>query len=136
MIKSQTEFPWGTKWPPPKGSGNFSDQSRKAKAPNGAAQYLDGYDDGYPTTAPVMSFKPNKLGLYDLSGNVWEWCEDWYDNAQKDRVLRGGSWDNYDRGFLLSSYRIHSPPDNRNSHFGFRVVVVVQSGPAPKSAVR
>jgi formylglycine-generating enzyme required for sulfatase activity len=62
-----------------------------------------------------MSFKPNKFGLYDLGGNVWEWCEDWYDNAQKDRVLRGGSWHSFDRGYLLSSYRNHYAPGSRSN---------------------
>jgi formylglycine-generating enzyme required for sulfatase activity len=72
-----------------------------------------------------MSFKPNKLGLYDLGGNVWEWCEDWYDNGQKERVLRGGSWLHIERGFLLSSRRCHYTPTSRYYHIGgFRCVVV------------
>lgn len=123
VVKNQTDLPWGSKWPPPKGEGNFSDQSRKTKVPNSEATYLDGYDDGFPTTAPVMSFKPNKPGLYDLSGNVWEWCQDWYDNSQKDRVLRGGSWSSPDRGDLLSSNRLHNTPDLRFADRGFRVVL-------------
>ena len=41
------------------------------------AEYLDGYNDGFPMTAPVMSFEPNKLGLFDLGGNAGEWCDDW-----------------------------------------------------------
>ncbi len=132
VFKNQTDFPWGDKWPPPKGSGNYSDESRKAKAPTDKLQYLEGYDDGFPTTAPVMSFKPNKFGLYDMGGNVWEWCEDWYAKGQKDRVMRGSSWDLSDRDRLLSSYRIHSTPGYRFNYVGFRVVVV--PGSAPKSA--
>jgi formylglycine-generating enzyme required for sulfatase activity len=127
VAKSQTDFPWGDKWPPPKGSGNYSDDSRKAKAPNANAQYLENYDDGFPTTAPVMSFKPNKLGLYDLEGNVREWVEDRYDNAKADRLLRGGCWYNFDRAYLLSSNRFNLPPGRRHNH-GFRVVVVVSGG--------
>jgi formylglycine-generating enzyme required for sulfatase activity/serine/threonine protein kinase len=123
VNKSQTYFPWGDQWPPPKGSGNYSDDSRKAKAPNAAAQYLENYDDGFPTTAPVMSYKPNNLGLYDMGGNVWEWCEDWFDAAQKDRVLRGGCWSNYARNILLSSLRGHDPPGPRNNYSGFRIVL-------------
>ena len=133
--KENTEFPWGGDFPPKTKdkAGNYSDASRKANAPRGDAQYIEDYDDGYPTTAPVMSFKPNKFGLYDLGGNVWEWCEDWYDNAQKDRVLRGGSWhDGFDRGSLLSSCRAHRTPGTRFNNYGFRVVVV--PGSAPKSA--
>jgi hypothetical protein len=127
VTKSQTDFPWGDKWPPPKGSGNYSDDSRKAKAPTPTAQYLENYDDGFPTTAPVMSFKPNKLGLYDLGGNAWEWCEDWYSNENKERVLRGGSWSNLERGNLLSSTRTRNTPTDRYSSAGFRCVLVVSS---------
>jgi formylglycine-generating enzyme required for sulfatase activity/serine/threonine protein kinase len=141
VTKNQTEFPWGNQWPPPEGSGNFSDDSRKAKAPRGDAQYLDGYDDGFPTTAPVMSFKPNKFGLFDMGGNVWEWCEDWYDITQKDRVLRSGAWGNGVRGNLLLSYRAHYPPGHRHFNHGFRLVVAVprtvsdSKSAAPKSSV-
>ncbi len=133
--KENTEFPWGDDFPP-KGKepvGNYSDESRKAKAPNATAQYLENYDDDFPTTAPVMSFKPNKLGLYDLGGNVWEWCEDWYDNDKVGRVLRGSSCLYIvGRSDLLSSYRFQLTPGNRYYDRGFRCVVVPVS--APKSA--
>lgn len=128
VQKNQTEFPWGDKWPPPKGSGNYSDDSRKAKEPNAAVQYLENYDDGFPTTAPVMSFKPNKLGLYDLDGNVREWVDDWYDNAKKDRVSRGGCWNSGERTNLLSSLRTRAPPGGRFDRNGFRCVLVVSGG--------
>ena len=52
----------------------------------------DGKDKWGRTTAPVGSLKPNGYGLFDMSGNVWEWCQDWYDSNQIYRVLRGGSW--------------------------------------------
>ena len=129
-TKNQTEFPWGNQWPPPEGSGNFSDDSRKAKAPRGDAQYLVGYDDGFPTTAPVMSFKPNKFGLFDMGGNVWEWCEDWYDNTQKERVLRGGGWADCVRSIMLSSSLYYRVPVHRNHIIGIRLVLVV-SGTSP-----
>ncbi|MEZ5386825.1 MAG: SUMF1/EgtB/PvdO family nonheme iron enzyme [Prosthecobacter sp.] len=130
VFKDQKEFPWGDDFPP-KGKepvGNYSDESRKAKAPREGDSYLERYDDGFPATAPVMSYKPNKLGLYDLGGNVWEWCEDWYDNAKTDRVLRGGSWHNGGRGYLLSSHRVHRIPGHRYDSHGFRVVLVVSGG--------
>ena len=132
VTQSKTDFPWGDEWPPPKGSGNYSDDSRKTRAQNPIAQYLENYDDGFPTTAPVMSFKPNKLGIYDLEGNVREWVEDWYDNAQADRVLRGGCWGSYGRAAFLSSCRPHLPSGNRHYYDGFRVVMVPDS--APQSA--
>lgn len=128
VNKPMDAFPWGKDWPPPKGAGNYSDQSRKAKAPNVIGQYIDGYDDGFPTTAPVMSFAPNKLGLFDLGGNAWEWCEDWHDDAKAFRVLRGGSWQLHTRSSLFSSHRLAQAPEKRHNILGFRVVLVVSPG--------
>jgi formylglycine-generating enzyme required for sulfatase activity len=78
----------------------------------------------------------NAFGLYDMSGNVWEWCSDWhadsYANAQEkdptgpgtgtSRVLRGGSW-NFIPLFFRSAYRYGYAPVIRHSYFGFRVAV-------------
>jgi serine/threonine protein kinase len=116
-------FPWGKDWPPPSGAGNFKGDETNADQKN-----LVGYRDDFKNTAPVGSFTANRHGIFDLSGNVWEWCEDWYDATQKDRVLRGGSWDSNDRGNLLSSNRNHHLPGYRNHNHGFRVVVVVSGG--------
>ncbi|MDP1592383.1 MAG: SUMF1/EgtB/PvdO family nonheme iron enzyme, partial [Prosthecobacter sp.] len=129
-LKENAEFPWGGGVPLKTKDivGNYSDASRKAKALNSAAQYLEDYDDGFPTMAPVMSFKPNKHGLYDLGGNVWEWCEDWYDNVQKDRVLRGGSWNASGLDSMLSSGRYPLHPVDRLNHTGFRCVLVISGG--------
>jgi len=55
---------------------------------------------------------------------VWQWCEDWHDGAQSSRVLRGGSWRNYDQGILLSSCRDLYTPDFRFNLYGFRCVLV------------
>jgi len=63
-------YPWGSAWPPPTGAGNYADESYHQLRPTDP--YLPGYDDGFATTAPVMSYQPNVLGLYDLGGNVWE----------------------------------------------------------------
>jgi len=121
-------YPWDDSFPPMTKNkpGNYSDASLKAKAPrpDGKADNAADYNDGFPTTAPVMSFKPNKFGLYDLGGNVWEWCEDWYDNAHQDRELRGASWHDYNSSFLLSSYRLHGPGGGRHGDHGFRCVLV------------
>jgi formylglycine-generating enzyme required for sulfatase activity len=103
------QFPWGQQWPPPPGVGNFADRSGNA-------------EDGFETTSPVMRFKPNVLGIYDLGGNVWELCEDWYSAAQDRHVLRGGSYLMGDRVYLSSAQRSASPITAREADCGFRVV--------------
>lgn len=118
------EYPWGSEWPPSKGAGNLSDQTRKAKAPRSGAGYLDGYDDEFATTAPVMSFKANQLGLHDLGGNVWEWVADKYAPSSPVGVLRGGSWSDPSRASLLASFRLNFEPTGRSTSFGFRCVLV------------
>jgi len=114
-------YPWGSQWPPPPGSGNFADECAKRKVPKWSI--IDGYEDGYATTSPVGSFPANEHGLYDLAGNVWEWCEDLYDTSQSSRVFRGGSWYDYDPAYLLSSARPDRTPEIRAYFLGFRVVL-------------
>ena len=75
--------------------------------------------------APVGSFKPNGYGLYDMGGNVWEWCQDWYDSDKTRRVLRGGSW-NYKTFYLRVAYRINISPTNTFNDDGFRCVMDVE----------
>lgn len=120
-AKIKGEYPWGSKWPPSKDAGNFADTEMKAKL--GSDLIIEGYSDGFPTTSPVMSFSPNKQGFYDLAGNVWEWCDDWYSDSKVDRVSRGGSWSTRTEGALLSSNRDHTPPDRRDPSWGFRCVL-------------
>ncbi len=122
-MKISDTYPWGSVWPPPEGAGNYGDMSGKMKFPQFTA--IEDYRDGFATTSPVMSLPPNKLGLYDMSGNVWQWCEDWYDNQNNSRVLRGGSWGCYKREFMLSSCRHNLMPSGRGNGIGFRCVLVV-----------
>ena len=126
----KTQYPWGDDFPPKtkNKAGNYLDVSRKYKTRSEAAQEPDSYYDGYPTTAPVMSFRPNKLGIYDLGGNVFEWCEDWYDSTQSGRVLRGAAFDIFDKDRLLSSFRRGIQPGMRVYCHGFRCVLVVSKG--------
>jgi serine/threonine protein kinase len=119
-----TIFPWGAEWPPPKGSGNFLDEAAK-KAQSSFGPYIGGYDDGFASTSPVGSFMPNRYGLYDMAGNVQQWCEDWYNSERKDRVLRGSAWDDGSPSELRSSYRWCRVPTFRMVYIGFRCVLVV-----------
>lgn len=114
-------FPWGRAWPPPSGAGNFADQSVAKRRPN--SPIIEGYNDGYIETSPVGRFASNRYGLYDMGGNVWQWCEEWYDETQKTRVLRGGSWQQGNRQTLSSSYRLPFAPDSGGVAMGFRCVL-------------
>jgi formylglycine-generating enzyme required for sulfatase activity len=88
---------------------------------------IEGYSDGYPRTSPVGSFAANKNGLYDMGGNVWQWCEDWYNSVNRDRVIRGASCFFSSPGILLASRRGGGTPGERGDHIGFRCVVAVKS---------
>jgi hypothetical protein len=131
--KNSVDFPWGKDYPPTKKVGNYGDEAFHAKFPKDSTDktkdqpWMKGYDDGYATTSPVGSFPANAYGLYDMGGNVWQWCEDWYDASHKDRVLRGASWDFNDRVNLLSSRRSHLIPGFRGHNLGFRCVVGVSA---------
>ena len=99
--------------------------------------------DRWEYTSPIGSFPANPLGLYDMTGNVWEWCSDWHDNYYYNhdffdnpkgsengsfRVLRGGSWSdnehshsNFVDDYLHADYRGMNLPNNRSNDSGFRV---------------
>jgi serine/threonine protein kinase len=109
------QFSWGT-----------TDEKDAAKYAN-----YRGTEDGYAGTAPVMSFKPNHLGIFDLGGNAWEWCADW----DKGHVMRGGCYLNFD-AYRHSTTRSVAEPDFRGQNDyslrvpGFRVVLSTTPTPA------
>jgi len=81
--------------------------------------------DGFFYTAPVESFASNRIGLYDMIGNVWEWTADSYDSQGTLRVARGGSWfcsANY-CGAYREGFRGKSPPDHAFNNVGFRCAI-------------
>jgi len=107
--------------------------------PSPAIGYRREFRDGYATIAPVARLSPNAFGLYDMIGNLWEWCRDYYkfdyyitspcrdpEGPRKgtDRVDRGGSWINHRIAFLRSADRYAAPPTRRCYNLGARLVLV------------
>lgn len=129
------KYAWGDNLPPPKNYGNFADET--AKRVFGWSGIISGYDDGYVYTAPVGKFTPNGYGLYDMAGNVLEWCADWYDEDYYSlsprenpkgpasgfhKVIRGACWYDYKHPCLIRvSMRLYSDPTaTGDSLRGFR----------------
>ena len=124
-------YPWGDQMPPPEHSGNFADQAAKGIVPN----VLSAYDDGYPVTAPVGSFQPSPIGLYDIGGNAAEWVNDLYTvysagaealptdpvgpASGQYHVIRGSGWRNASISELRLAYRDFG--DQGRLDVGFRL---------------
>jgi serine/threonine protein kinase len=114
-------YPWGLGWPPPPGAGNYCGE--EAKGGRSSWPVISGYNDGYARTSPVGAFPPNRNGLHDMGGNVWQWCEDWSNASRYRRVLRGASWLNEHPDDLLLSHRRDDTPTSRRDNYGFRCVI-------------
>ena len=145
--KKDAIYPWGNE--------DIAQGNPKANFWQGLFPYQNDLKDGFSTTAPIKSFAPNAYGLYDMAGNVWEWCSDWFDYGyykkqsaakpntegpdrgfnpympyQQEKVIRGGSFlcnDDYCSGYR-NSRRMGSSPDTGLNHTGFRCVVSRNEG--------
>ncbi len=129
---STAVFPFGTDQEELVRYGNVVDAKAHAVYPERI--HLAG-DDGRLFTAPVGSYKPNAWSLYDMHGNVWEWCGDWFAPHAADpqtdptgpneqpagRVIKGGDW-YHDWSFARPAQRYPIPPMLTRRHGGFRVV--------------
>jgi len=138
---TKTAYPWGDNPDDGTGWANGADQSFKKTVPNApAGMKVFNWDDGFVYTSPVGSFKANAFGLYDMIGNVGQWCGDCYGNCEKGaatdptgagtgsynhRVHRGGSWCNGPTVFRSAYRNLGYAPGRREVNIGFRVVVVV-----------
>jgi formylglycine-generating enzyme required for sulfatase activity len=126
----QQRYPWGSELTP---GGAHHCNLWQGRFPD-----HDTAEDGYAGTAPVDAFAPNEFGLYNMSGNAWEWCADWFDRSfhargpldnpkgpesGTARVIRGGSYlchESYCFRYRVSA-RSCAPPDNGTGHLGFRL---------------
>lgn len=131
-------YPWGIQSP--------ATGPARANIWDGDFPFHNTQTDGYLFTAPVAQYAPNGYGLYDMAGNVWEWCSDWYDEDlydqladsiatdpkgpvssvtdANDKVIRGGSFlchNTYCTGYRVSR-RMYTPAANSLLHTGFRCV--------------
>ena len=131
---STTRFWWGESETEAGRCANVADRAGKLIL---GFKFIFDTDDGQAISAPVGSYAANRFGLYDMIGNVCEWCSDWYDEGyyakspSEDpagpaegtlRVVRGGSWD-YRPFDARSAFRNKDRPDEEFGNFGFRPVV-------------
>jgi formylglycine-generating enzyme required for sulfatase activity len=115
---------------------NIYDQASAKTFPEWS-KYVLGGNDGFAFTAPVGSFRPNPFGLYDMHGNVWQWCSDFYgedyyahspvDDPQgppsgEQHVRRGGAWHSWAL-YCRSSFRNYNTPQSRYFNLGFRLAL-------------
>jgi formylglycine-generating enzyme required for sulfatase activity len=128
---ARRRYPWGDEREP--------DGEHRMNVWQGTFPQLNTLDDGFMGTAPTRAFPPNGYGLYNMTGNVWEWCSDWFDASAygfagaidptgpasgTHRVMRGGSYlchDSYCYRYRVAA-RSSNTPDSSAGNIGFRCV--------------
>lgn len=133
-LESKT-YPWG--------NDLLVDNTHQCNIWQGDFPVKNTEDDGFLSTAPVDSFKPNGFGLYNVAGNVWEWCSDWFSpnhpteevvlspigpEKGTTKVMKGGSYlchKSYCNRYRVAA-RTGNTPDSSTGNIGFRCVVDVQ----------
>jgi len=142
---SKSKYSWGNGAPQIARGGNIADEALKAVYPD-LRMIWRAYDDNFVYTAPVGKFGANIYGLCDMTGNVWEWCNDWFSEVEyqrkdgnnpagpatgKEKALRGGSWSDTPEK-LRVAFRRGMPPAFRSNNLGFRVVAIAPPALAKK----
>ena len=126
----QKRYPWGDQLVP---NGKHRCNIWQGEFPN-----KNEAGDGFLGTAPVESFEPNRYGLFNMTGNVWEWCSDWFSPSHGEnrnnptgaefgtgKIVKGGSYlchDSYCNRYRTSA-RTSNTPDSTTGHMGFRLVI-------------
>ncbi len=131
------QFPWGNTLTP--------DGAHRCNIWQGDFPVRNSVEDGYLGTAPVNAFEPNGFGLYNMTGNVWEWCADWFGppppptrlpprdpagpETGESRVIRGGSY--LCHASYCERYKVHSrsrnTPDSSSGNTGFRIAADIEA---------
>ncbi len=154
-LEGKTQKTWDPDlafFPPPPRGGNYAGEELHGEKALAEFKYLRNYRDTYTHTAPVGCMEPNPQGLFDMGGNVWEWCEDWFKadmnppelaaklpfsnqdgQGRAYRVIRGASWLDSNPAVLRTECHCYEFPDHRNGAIGFRPVLATREG-APGQA--